>query len=285
MFSESFTPNPSKFPASSRLGALIAIIFMVLAGTALAIGGFVIWRTREENTTLNTLTIPHILSNCAAFYQLCPTSRQGVTSTHTVRTLFETQQLAIRYVQEISFPTPAQPQGFTTPDYVLTYLSSEKNLNPFLLLALSEVMTQTPSQGKNLEKPLLPDSETTGYAAQFTQVADELVALRNEFGLLPDQFNQPNPTKRITAFDKTLTVHDEASLASVVVAEWFKRHSQDLSEFQQRLLDFPAAYERVAGISPTSLAPEPTPFIPADLGTIIEELAAPVETDQEQTIE
>lgn len=197
--------------------------------------------------------IPPLLTDCKFFYQICPTSMDGKSTKNSVQTLLNTVSSPLLSIYEVPY---FLPNGTETdpvpPTFVITYLSTENNINAFLLMTLSELATKSITQNPALEKPILRSSEITGFYQQYRTVALELSNQAIENELTPNNLDVPITTDSVEYFGKTYALAPNTPAATLIVAQYLASMATDQAEFERWLEEFPVVYQQIAGIDPTS---------------------------------
>ena len=134
------------------------------------------------------LQVSNLLKNCAFFYQRCETSSYGTATNQTVDQLLTEIGSPLQQAPSLLHTSLNKPTSVRTqPSQILTLIASEYNINPFLLLTLSEMEDNTVTLANNLTQEVEQGGEQQAWFSLRHQfIAKELQEYAMKDGLAPN---------------------------------------------------------------------------------------------------
>lgn len=244
------TPPPRHFPTIT----FIAILLVSLLGIAIPTIYILPQLNRSTTTVPNTVQIPELFSNCAFFYQLCPTSSLGITSLQSVGQLLTTLNSPLQQAGPLLYSSLDNEQSTTTPpDQILLLIAAKYNINPFLLLTLSEMEYHLVTQTVDLKPITESAGESSGdawFALQHQLIAQELQTKAQSLSLAPNTLEEKSRLKSVKIGNQETKITGNFSLATQVIIEYLGQRSTSKEDFQTKLETFTQTYQQLWGINP-----------------------------------
>lgn len=200
----------------------------------------------------NQLVIPELLSNCMFFYQRCPTTKYGVATNQSVDELLSELQSPLLQAGNQIYSRTDRPDSITlTPGQTITYIASEYNINPFLILTLSEMQQQTVTKADKINIQFEGSgAQNAWFAIQHQQMAKDLQQLANQGGLAPNSQEEKLTFQTISIGNAQEKVNSDSSIASGVVAQYLAKQSNGKADLEQKMELFLTTYEKLFGLNP-----------------------------------
>lgn len=236
----------------------LGLLFVCLISIAVP-ALFLLQNTQTETRgTSESIEIPQLLSNCALYYQLCPTSNKGIAQQQTVSQILTETSSPLAQVGPLLHPQLDQPTSIeTTPDQIVTLIATKKNLNPFLLLTLSEQTDHTVTKAENIDRKVENGGDKSAwFSLQHQLMANELLQIAQDLHLDPAATDEKFQKKSVKIGGQEVAVSGDVSLASGVVVEYLAAHSTSKEEFQKKVADFVPTYQQLFGLDPSTAVRE-----------------------------
>jgi hypothetical protein len=255
------TPKPN--PSSSKSAVFSSTTFFILLFVCLVAIAIptVYFLPRLNNPTLTqnsstSVDVPELLSNCAFFYQLCPTSNKGVVSLQTVDQLLTEQNSPLQQSGLLLYSEIDKEQSTMAPaSQIVTLIGSKYNLNPFLLLTLAEMNTHLVTQNIELRPTIESAGEQSGnawFSLQEQNIALELQKNAQAQQLAPNNLKEKSKVKSVKIGTHEVQLSGSFSLATQAVVEYLAAHSSSVEELQTKLTTFSETYQKLWGTDPST---------------------------------
>ncbi|MEO8581835.1 MAG: hypothetical protein ABI425_04675 [Patescibacteria group bacterium] len=207
--------------------------------------------SRDTNSSDALQEIPSLFANCKIFYQSCATSLLGVANPTSLERRLRTIQSPLLSSEPVRYGQQQNPDTFMPPSGMIQLIATQHNLNPFLILTLSELQYQTVSTAAKVHQEIIDGGTLqTFFWDTNNRIADELSRLIQEVTLTPNMFTETATIRTIAIGNKQYNI-EKTSLGSQIILKYLASISSSSTQFEQYISDFTTQYTLITGIDPS----------------------------------
>lgn len=246
-------PNLIKKPKSPFVsGIFFGFLFFTLITVAIAVVYFMPQLNPAVQILTTSVQVPDLLPNCAFFYQQCPTSSEGIVTLQSVDNQLNRLNSPLQQAGPLLHPEiDSEMSQEVPPSEIMTLIAAKYDVNPFLLLTLSEMDLHLVTLPRDLKPVIESAGDQSGqawFSLQHQNLAMELQTYAQQANLSNETLEENSKLKSISVGAQKVELPGNFSLATEVILRYFAAHSTSVQDFETKVDTFSNTYKNLWGL-------------------------------------